>query len=96
LWNQLTERALEANVVETAESNMASVTAAGDQTLHNDKSRSLGLDDGHLDPEAEKKLVWKCDRNVLPAITFLYLIAFLDRSNIGMRWLLRAALREIG
>lgn len=34
-------------------------------------------------PEDEKHLVRKCDWNVLPMITLLYLLAFIDRINIG-------------
>lgn len=36
-----------------------------------------------LDPEAEKKLVWKCDVHVLPPITVLFFLSFMDRTNIG-------------
>ena len=36
-----------------------------------------------FDPEAEKKLVRKCDLYVLPCISVLYFMAFLDRTNIG-------------
>jgi hypothetical protein len=36
-----------------------------------------------LDPAAEKRLVWKCDIHVLPAITILFFLAFMDRTNIG-------------
>ncbi len=35
------------------------------------------------DRETERRLVWKCDRHVLPAISLLYLLAFVDRVNIG-------------
>lgn len=38
------------------------------------------------DAEAEKKLRWKCDRNVLPCITVLFFLSFLDRTNIGEWW----------
>lgn len=31
----------------------------------------------------EKTLVRKLDRKLLPALTFLYLLSFLDRSNVG-------------
>ena len=34
-------------------------------------------------PEDEKRLVRKCDLHVLPVITLLYLLAFIDRINIG-------------
>lgn len=36
------------------------------------------------DAETEKKLRWKCDRHVLPCITLLFFLSFLDRTNIGM------------
>jgi len=41
---------------------------------------SAGL---HIDPEAEKKLLLKCDLRVLPPLFVLFLLAFLDRTNIG-------------
>lgn len=37
----------------------------------------------HLDRFAEKKLRRKCDLHVLPTISLLYLLAFIDRVNIG-------------
>ncbi|KAF2177930.1 MFS general substrate transporter [Zopfia rhizophila CBS 207.26] len=36
-----------------------------------------------IDPAAEKKLLWKCDLHVLPPLFVLFLLAFLDRTNIG-------------
>ncbi|KAK8024875.1 hypothetical protein PG990_002698 [Apiospora arundinis] len=36
-----------------------------------------------IDPEAEKKLIRKCDLHVLPPITVLFFLAFMDRTNIG-------------
>ncbi|KAI1343738.1 major facilitator superfamily domain-containing protein [Xylariaceae sp. FL0016] len=35
------------------------------------------------DADAERKLVWKCDLHVIPMITLLFFLAFLDRTNIG-------------
>ena len=32
---------------------------------------------------AEKALLWKLDRHVLPTISLLYMLAFIDRINIG-------------
>ena len=40
------------------------------------------IKEGDLTTE-ERKLVWKIDRTILPIVTLLYLISFLDRSNIG-------------
>lgn len=35
------------------------------------------------DAEVERKLRLKCDRHVLPSITLLFFMSFLDRTNIG-------------
>ncbi len=37
----------------------------------------------HVDPEAERRVVRKLDWRVPPLVATLYLLAFLDRSNIG-------------
>ncbi|KAF1815390.1 MFS general substrate transporter [Eremomyces bilateralis CBS 781.70] len=43
--------------------------------------------DAHLSPEEraviERKLLWKLDLRLIPWLSFLYLISFLDRTNIG-------------
>lgn len=36
-----------------------------------------------IDPEAEKRLLRKLDLHVVPILVFLFLLAFLDRINIG-------------
>ncbi|KAF1985408.1 MFS general substrate transporter [Aulographum hederae CBS 113979] len=36
-----------------------------------------------IDPTMEKRVVRKLDRNIMPLVMILYLLAFLDRSNIG-------------
>ena len=36
-----------------------------------------------MDQVAQKKLLWKCDLHVLPMISILYMLAFIDRINIG-------------
>ncbi|KAI9756266.1 MAG: hypothetical protein M4579_003933 [Chaenotheca gracillima] len=38
---------------------------------------------GIVDTAAEKKLVWKCDLHIIPPLFVLYMLAFLDRVNIG-------------
>ena len=40
---------------------------------------------GSLDTkcEAEKRAIQKCDLHVLPALSILFMVAFLDRINIG-------------
>ena len=37
-----------------------------------------------IDPVVEKRVVRKLDWNLVPLLMALYLLAFLDRSNIGM------------
>ena len=37
-----------------------------------------------IDPVAEKKLLRKLDFRVVPVLWFLYMLSFLDRTNIGM------------
>lgn len=36
-----------------------------------------------IDPELERRVVRKTDMNLVPLVMALYLLAFLDRSNIG-------------
>lgn len=36
-----------------------------------------------IDPEMEKRVVRKLDWNLVPLVMVLYLLSFLDRSNIG-------------
>lgn len=36
-----------------------------------------------IDEASEKKLMRKCDRHVVPIISLLYVLSFLDRINIG-------------
>jgi hypothetical protein len=40
-------------------------------------------DDFYVDPIAEKRLVRKLDWKLIPWLCLLYLISFLDRTNIG-------------
>lgn len=53
-----------------------------DTTSRSSAFGDLGLEDA-IDPGAEKKLLWKCDLHVVPVISLLYMLAFLDRINIG-------------
>ncbi len=38
---------------------------------------------GEIDPVVEKRMRWKLDTHIVPLLSALYLLAFLDRSNIG-------------
>ena len=37
-----------------------------------------------IDPETEKKLLWKCDLHLLPPLMVIYFLSFMDRTNIGL------------
>jgi len=52
--------------------------------LSRDVNDSPNSHDGtFIDPEVEKTLIRKLDWNLIPLVSMLYLLAFLDRSNIG-------------
>jgi hypothetical protein len=40
-------------------------------------------DDIYIDPEKERRLLWKCDIFLTSLLTLAFLSAYLDRSNIG-------------
>lgn len=48
---------------------------------------ALAIDDVNessaIDPALEKRVLRKLDRNLVSLVSVLYLLAFLDRSNIG-------------
>ena len=61
-------------------------------SAHGNADRALGLEDlpdpdeGKSDEERrklDKALVWKVDKWLIPWLSFLYLLSFLDRTNIG-------------
>lgn len=44
---------------------------------------SNGSQDIYIDPAAEKRALLKCDLFLVPLLTAAFLLAYLDRSNIG-------------
>jgi hypothetical protein len=50
---------------------------------HKEESVSSAAQYVQIDPAAERKLILKCDLRVLPPLTILFMLAFLDRTNIG-------------
>jgi MFS family permease len=50
---------------------------------HNELADKIDGDLDVVDPIAEKKLLWKVDLHVVPPLLILFLLAFLDRVNIG-------------
>lgn len=67
-----------------------------DTHIADEKSRELDVQDMkvaandrqagryEIDPQAEKKLLRKIDLRVVPILWLLFLLSFLDRTNIGM------------
>ena len=47
------------------------------------KAGRRGIEDYVEDPEMERRITLKCDLHILPWIFILWLLAFIDRSNIG-------------
>lgn len=47
-----------------------------------DSGRDTGIEES-FDPVATKNLVWKQDLKIVPLAAAIYLLCFLDRSNIG-------------
>ena len=68
-------------------------THIADEKLYNElrvqeqtvKANNRGIENYEIDPAAEKKLLRKLDLRVVPVLWFLFMLAFLDRTNIGMR-----------
>ena len=47
------------------------------------KAGRRGIDDYVANSEMERRITLKCDLHILPWIFILWLLAFIDRSNIG-------------
>ena len=50
----------------------------------NEKDTQFGVSEEiHIDPAAEKRLIRKLDLMLSPMMVLIFLVAYLDRSNIG-------------
>jgi hypothetical protein len=50
----------------------------------NEKDAQIGTSDEiYIDPAAEKRLIRKLDLMLSPMMVLIFLVAYLDRSNIG-------------
>ena len=49
----------------------------------NEIEHAVQSHDRHILPDIERKVVRKLDLRIVPLVTALYVLAFLDRSNIG-------------
>jgi hypothetical protein len=56
-----------------------------EQTSVSEKERDVPLYNAHIDVSGvdERKLLWKIDMRLIPWLSFLYLLSFLDRTSIG-------------
>ena len=78
-------------VPSTAEDPAAIQTAArlGTEKAHISQTEAGNTSNGengtayHVTPEMERKVVRKMDKRLVPLVMGLYLLAYLDRSNIG-------------
>ncbi|KAJ5352576.1 hypothetical protein N7452_001550 [Penicillium brevicompactum] len=61
---------------------MKSISKADQDHSHVDDVETEALP-SDFNPTEERKVVWKCDLHVVPILMLLYLLAFLDRINIG-------------
>ena len=65
------------------EPNSEKSFSAEDGTSRNSRVEDSCLESQMANREAEKKLLRTCDLYVIPSITVLYMLAFIDRINIG-------------
>ena len=50
----------------------------------NEKDTQIGISEEiHIDPAAENRLIRKLDLMLSPMMVLIFLVAYLDRSNIG-------------
>ena len=61
---------------------MKSISKPDQDHVHVDDVETEALS-SDFNPAEERKVVWKCDLHVVPILMLLYLLAFLDRINIG-------------
>ncbi|KAG8163364.1 hypothetical protein KVR01_006661 [Diaporthe batatas] len=52
---------------------------------------AYAIDDTPISPEAEKALLWKQDKRIVPLSAAIYFLCYLDRSNIGNAKILNAS-----
>lgn len=73
-----------ASMATTPEKRGSSPTSDPEVTSENEKAR-ITVYDTDVDTSAvdEKKLLWKMDLALIPWLSFLYLLSFLDRTSIG-------------
>lgn len=68
---------------ETAASEKKDVTTIEYASAEHDNLSTDSLEAAGFDESATRRLVRKIDWALLPLLSFLYLLSFLDRTNIG-------------
>lgn len=53
--------------------------------------QAYATDETPISPEAEKALLWKQDKRIVPLSAAIYFLCYLDRSNIGNAKILNAS-----
>lgn len=56
---------------------------SAEHTEIDEKKAGIGVDDYVENPEVDRRITLKTDLHILPWIFILWLLAFIDRSNIG-------------
>lgn len=62
---------------------VATTTAQPSDTASDEPQKAVDAEDIYIDPQQERKLLWKIDAFLVPLLTLSFLSAYLDRSNIG-------------
>lgn len=61
----------------------AATTVQPSDAASDEPQKAVDADDIYIDPQKERKLLWKIDAFLVPLLTLSFLSAYLDRSNIG-------------
>jgi hypothetical protein len=69
--------------VDVTPSNGPADTSSIEKTIDKAEGAYGEVETAGYDAAATKKLLWKCDKALLPFLALLYLLSFLDRTNIG-------------
>ncbi|KAH8808472.1 putative MFS transporter [Xylogone sp. PMI_703] len=69
--------------VDAVQDEKTEVTQHESVDVNNDLEKSFDDPNYVIDPVAERKLLWKMDLHIVPPLFVLFLMAFLDRVNIG-------------
>ncbi|KAG8630689.1 hypothetical protein KVT40_002308 [Elsinoe batatas] len=75
-------------------SSPESITSKVDIHDTDSAEKQVDLDAEDLSPEAVKALLWRQDKRLVPLCAFIYLLCYLDRSNVGNAKTLNASTKN--